>query len=99
MRVCLKMQIPVEAGNKAIMNGKMQTTLKSFLDQLQPEAAYFMPQDGMRSMLVFFDLKELSDMPVLSEPLFEELHAKTELTPAMNLDDLMAGLQKIQNAR
>lgn len=99
MRVCLKVQIPVEAGNKAVVNGNLKQSLESLLGKLQPEAVYFFPQDGMRSMMAFFDMKDTSDMPMISEPLFEELHAKTELTPAMNLDDLMAGLQKLQQSR
>ncbi|MCH7230893.1 hypothetical protein L0U85_08530 [Glycomyces sp. L485] len=99
MRVCLKVQIPVEAGNKAIMNGDMSKTLKATLDKLNPEATYFFPQDGMRSMMVFFDLKDPSQMPVISEPLFEELHAETYLTPVMNIDDLMKGLKTLQENR
>jgi hypothetical protein len=99
MRVCMKIQIPVEAGNKAIMDGKMQPMLEKFMSTLKPEAAYFFPQDGMRSMMIFFDMKETSQMPVISEPLFEELNAKFDLTPAMNIDDLMAGFKKMENNR
>ncbi len=99
MRVCLKVQIPVESGNDAIMNGKMQPALKEMLDRMKPEAAYFFPQDGMRSMMVFFDLKETSQLPPMVEPLFEQLNAKVDISPAMNLDDLMAGLKQIENSR
>jgi hypothetical protein len=99
MRVCLKVQIPVEAGNKAISEGKLQPMLEKFLSSLKPEAAYFFPQDGMRSMMIFFDMKETSQMVVNGEPLFEELNAKIDLSPAMNLDDLMAGMKQLQNNR
>ncbi|MQM28044.1 hypothetical protein [Glycomyces albidus] len=99
MRVCMKIQIPVEAGNDAIINGKIQPALKGMLDRLQPEAVYFFPMDGMRGMMMFFDMKETSQMPTISEPLFEQLNAKIDLTPAMNLDDLMAGLKQIDESR
>jgi hypothetical protein len=99
MRVCLKIQIPVEAGNKAITDGKLQSMLEEYLGRLKPEAAYFFPQDGMRSMMIFFDMKETADMVTNGEPLFEALHAKIDLTPAMNLDDLMAGMKRMQNNR
>jgi hypothetical protein len=99
MRVCMKVQIPVEAGNKAIKNGSMQKVIESAIGQLKPEATYFFPQDGMRTAMVFFDLKDPSDMPVIAEPLYEELQAQTEVTPVMNLEDLMKGLKKIQNGR
>jgi hypothetical protein len=96
MRVCLKVQIPVEAGNAATANGKIKTTLKELLDRLQPEAAYFFPQDGMRTWMVFFDMEETSQMPVIGEPLFDTLHAKVAYSPVMNLDDLMEGLKRAE---
>ena len=99
MRVCLKVQIPVEAGNKAITEGGMQPKLKALMDQLHPEAAYFFPQDGMRTMMLFFDLKETSMIPPLTEPLFEGFNAQVDFTPVMNLDDLMTGLKKIESSR
>ncbi|THV40230.1 hypothetical protein [Glycomyces buryatensis] len=99
MRVCLKVQIPVEAGNKAIMEGGMPKQLKSAMDELKPEAVYFFPQDGMRSMMFFFDLKNTASIPTLVEPLFEGLNAKVDITPAMNFDDLMSGMKTLQNHR
>jgi hypothetical protein len=99
MRVCLKVQIPVESGNKAISDGKLQPMLEEWIDSVKPEAAYFFPQDGMRTMMIFFEMKENSQMPVVGEPLFEQLNAKIDVTPAMNLDDLMAGMKKLQNHR
>jgi hypothetical protein len=38
-------------------------------------------------------------MPVVTTPLFDELNAKVTLTPAMNFDDLVAGLKKAKNGR
>lgn len=95
MRVCMKIQIPVEIGNQAIMNGTLPKTLESVLGQLKPEAAYFLPQDGLRTSIVFFDLQDPSLIPTITEPLFRELHAKIDFSPAMNLNDLQAGLQKL----
>jgi hypothetical protein len=99
MRVCLKVQIPVEAGNTATANGKIKSTLKDLLDRLQPEAAYFFPQDGMRTWMVFFNMEDTSQMPVIGEPLFDVLHAKVAYTPVMNLDDLMEGLKRAEENR
>jgi hypothetical protein len=99
MRFCLKVQIPVEAGNDAIINGKVQPALKELLDRLQPEAVYFVTLDGARGMEVFFDMKEPSQIPTIVEPLFQQLNAKIELLPAMNLDDLTAGLKQAEESR
>jgi pyrrolidone-carboxylate peptidase len=95
----MKVQIPVESGNAAIMNGKMQPALKETLDRVQPEAVYFVGQEGMRSMMMFFDMKDTSQLPVICEPIFELLNAKIDITPAMNLDDLMAGLKQMEASR
>ena len=99
MRVCLKVSIPVEAGNDVIMNGKIQPAFKEMFDRLQPEAAYFFTHDGMRGMEVFFDLKDTAQIPTIAEPLFQQLNAKVEMVPAMNLDDLMAGLKQLEESR
>lgn len=99
MRVCMKVQIPVESGNKVIMDGELQPMLEQWLAVVKPEAAYFFPQEGKRTMMIFFDMKENSQMPVIGEPLFEGLNAEIDVTPAMNLDDLMAGMKKLANNR
>ena len=40
-------------------------------------------------------MKDPSDMPPLLEPFLMALEASVELTPAMNADDLRAGLQRL----
>ena len=66
------------------------------MQELNPEAAYFTVVDGVRTGFMFFDLKDASDLPRLPEPLFIGLHVAIELTPAMNADDLKAGLGKVK---
>lgn len=97
MRMCLKVQIPADGGVQITEEG-LPGTLKSLLDRLQPEAAYFFPQDGMRTMMLFFDMQDTSIMPVVTRPLFDELNAEVMFSPAMNLDDLMSGLKQLQNS-
>ena len=40
-------------------------------------------------------MKSPSDLPSIGEPFFKQ-GAKVELTPVMNLDDLKAGIQRLQ---
>lgn len=96
MRMLMKVQVPADGGRQ-ISDDEWPKKLKEMLDQLKPEAAYFSPQDGMRTMMIFFDLQDVSMMPVVTTPLFDELNAKVTLTPAMNFDDLTAGLKKAKN--
>ena len=42
--------------------------------------------------MIFFDMQDASDIPVVAEPLFMGLDAEIELIPAMNADDVRKGL-------
>jgi hypothetical protein len=52
MRMLLKVTIPVETGNAAARNGSLGATIKSILDDLKPEAAYFAEDSGERTSLL-----------------------------------------------
>jgi hypothetical protein len=94
MRMMMKLEWETEAANQTIREGKMPGLLQDTMERLKPEAVYFAPLDGRRTVFAFFDLKDPSDLPAISEPLFQAGNANIRLVPAMNLDDLMAGLQK-----
>jgi hypothetical protein len=42
-----------------------------------------------------FDLKDPSELPALTEPLFSKLGAQVEMFPVMNREDLQNGLQQV----
>lgn len=94
MRVRLKIQIPVEAGNKSIKDGQLAKIIESALTTLKPEAAYFFAEDGKRTAELFLDLKDASQIPAIVEPLFMGLNASVDFTPVMNADDLRVGLRQ-----
>jgi len=90
----IRVTTPVEAGNKAFRDGTMQKTIMGMLEHLKPEAAYFFPDRGVRTAIMIVDLKEPSDIPVIAEPLFENLNAAVEFLTVMNVDDLKKGFEK-----
>ena len=92
MRMMMRVYIPVEAGNAAIKNGSLAKTFQQFVDTAKPEAAYFVADGGERTAYFFFDLKEPSAIPSIAEPFFGNLHAAIDITPAMNIEDVRAGL-------
>ena len=98
MRVMLKVSIPVEAGNKAVKDGSLPRTMMAFVEQMKPEAAYFMPENGKRTAVFVFDLKEPSSIPPAVEPFFETLNASIEMTPVMNIEDMKAGVERAMKA-
>jgi hypothetical protein len=91
----LKYSVDTEAGNKAIKSGQMEKEMMKVMETLKPEAAYFTPYEGLRTGFIFFDLKEVSDIPSIVEPLFMEFDAEVEFHPVMNAQDLKTGLEKV----
>jgi len=92
MRAMLRITLPVEQGNQAIRDGMLEKTLGALMAELKPEAAYFAPMDGKRCAMIFFDLKEPSQLAAIGEPLFMNLNAAVDVVPVMNTDDLKKGL-------
>jgi hypothetical protein len=95
MRTMMKIKIDTEAGSRMIADGSMPQLLQETLGRLQPEAAYFGPEGGIRTAFVVFDLQDSSRLPALTEPLFSNLNAQIEMFPVMNQEDLQKGLQQL----
>lgn len=92
MRVLLKAQIDAETGTQAIQDGAMRRVIAKISETVTPEAAYFGPQDGKRTMMLFLELEDSSLIPQVTEPLFAELNAELEILPVMNQEELARGL-------
>ena len=95
MRTMLRFSVPVERGNETIKDGSLQQTLEALAQQLNPEAAYFWPEDGERAGLMVFDMADSSEIAQIAEQLFMNLDAGLEFTPVMNAEDLQRALAKV----
>ncbi len=98
MRMLMKVQLPTEAGNKAIKDGSLPEIMGKAIEALNAEASYFGPEDGMRTALIFFDMADSSGIPPAAEPFFLGLNAKISFVPVMNADEMRAGVQKAMEA-
>ncbi|MEU5657830.1 hypothetical protein ABZ802_19790 [Streptomyces sp. NPDC047737] len=91
MRMLLTAHMDTETANHAVSDGTMSKVIEEVVEHLKPEAAYFTLQNGQRTCLMVFDMEDSAQMPPLLEPLFHA-NSSISLQPAMNLEDLKAGL-------
>ena len=97
MRMMLKAVVGTEAGNEAVRTGTIGKIIEQTMEQLHPEAAYFLASDdGHRSCLMVFDLGDPSRIPAISEPFFQSGADSVTLHPCMSYDDLQRGLGQLQ---
>ncbi len=54
-----------------------------------------MPENGHRSFFAVFDMTDSSQLPVISEPMFQGVKARISFSPCMNLEDLQKGLAQL----
>ncbi len=95
MRMMMKMQLDTEAGSRAIADGSMPQLMQETLGRLEPEAAYFGPENGIRTAYIVFDLQDPSELPSITEPLFSTLKANIQMFPVMDRADLQKGLEQL----
>lgn len=98
MRVMMKVNIPVEAGNAAARDGALGKTIQSILEDLTPEAAYFTDNEGQRAGFIIVDMKDASEIPRLAEPWFHAFNARIEIHPVMTPEDLERAAPYLEQA-
>jgi hypothetical protein len=96
MRMLFKVAIPVTSGNSATQDGSLPQVVQAFLETRRPEAAYFLTEDGRRTMYAVLEMASSSELPGIAEPFFLKLGAEVSCTPAMNAQELAAGLASAQ---
>ena len=88
MRILLHVQMPHEPFNTYVKDGTVAAKMKSILDELKPEAAYFTEFDGRRSGILVFQMQDCSQIPSVAEPWFLTFNADCHLHPVMVPEDL-----------
>ena len=99
MRCMLTFRVPPEEGNAAMKDGSFMSAFQSVLDELQPEAAYFVAIEGARGGHLVVNMDDASQIPAICEPLFLGLGATVQINPVMTLDDTPRITESIEQAR
>lgn len=88
MRMMMIASLPVEQFNAAVKDGSTGAKMKKIMDQLKPEAAYFMALNGKRTAVLIVDLADASKIPSFAEPWFLTYNASVDFYPVMTPQDL-----------
>lgn len=96
MRTMLRISMDVEAGNKAVRENIISKLVQQTNELIKPEATYFTADHGRRTAYFFFDLKDSSMLPQISEPWFTHTSAHIEYLPVMNPEELRSGLERVK---
>ncbi len=98
MRFLVKVNIPVEAGNRAVKEGTLGKTIQKILSQQRPEAAYFTADNGQRCGHLIIQMDNASQIPSIAEPWFLAFNAGVEIQPVMLPEDLLTAGQDIASS-
>ncbi len=98
MRFIVKARMVVEAANALARQGKLGSTIQSIVEDLKPEAAYFVADEGQRTAILVVNMEDASQIPAIAEPWFLAFNAEIEATPAMVAEDLEKAGPAIEQA-
>ena len=98
MRIMITFRIPLEKGNALTRDGSLTQTIQSILEELEPEAAYFMEMEGARGGYLVINMDDASQIPAIAEPLFLGLDATVQIHPVMTAEDLERATEAIEQA-
>lgn len=88
MRFLCTARLDIETANDYARKGTLGQTIQSIMEDLKPEAAYFVADDGQRTAVFVVDIDDMSELPAIAEPWFLAFDADFNGVPAMTADDL-----------
>jgi hypothetical protein len=94
MRMMLKAVFDTDAASEVMSSGQGAEVNRRLIERFQPEAFYAFTDDGQRAILMVFDMADTSQIPALTEPMYQQGKAKVTLTPCMNREDLETGFEE-----
>jgi hypothetical protein len=78
----------MDTGNARIREGRMSEIIQQIVAEQQPEASYFVEDDGLRTGYLVVNFDDPAKLPAYAEPWFLALDARVQFHPAMRAEDL-----------
>ena len=88
MRFLVKARMDTEKANELARQGKLGETAGAIIAEQKPEAVYFALDQGKRTVFLFLNMDDPSELPGIAEPWFLAFNAEVESQPAMTPEDL-----------
>ncbi len=95
MRMMLKVRIPTEAGNRAILDGTLQETFDKVIARIKPEAVYYTMDEGKRCVFMVYEISETASFLSVHEPFFQKIGAEVFDAPALSHADMVKGWAEV----
>ena len=92
MLLMMRFTIPVERGNAAAKEGRLEHAIESLVEATDAEAAYFTMINGERGGYIFFEETDQAQLTQLNESLMAALDAAIVIVPVLSLEDLKHAL-------
>jgi hypothetical protein len=89
MKLMLRFAIPVEKGNEAAADGSLSIAINELKNAVKAESVYLFTENGERAGIVIFEESESARLPIINEPFFAAVDAAIDITPVVELKDLM----------
>jgi hypothetical protein len=87
-----------EKANHLTRKGTLGQTIQSIMEDIKPEVAYFIADEGQRTAVFVVNMQNESQLPAIAEPWFLAFDADFSAVPAMLAEDLAKGGPAIEAA-
>ncbi len=94
----LSFRMPTETANALIKEGTFPQTMRSIMEDIKPEAAYFTDIAGARGGILIINMDDAAEIPRVAEPLMHALGATIKLNLVMTPEDLQKGTPELEQA-
>ncbi len=88
MRLLVQVEMPVQVGNAAILDGSLFPEIQRYLGDVEPESVYFFAANGQRTVYLFLSIERPEQLPEIAEPLRLDMKANVNIVPVMNAEDI-----------